>query len=131
MEGSTNLTILYFVWWYGEGYAKVFGYIKAFYIYITDLFSVTICLKTLFAPWKRDKISYEGLSLQQQFQVWALNMSSRFIGFIIKLITLTLYIMMVLAITVFSIFLAIFWPILPALALYLIYFGIQTLIING
>jgi len=124
MEGSTSLTILYFNWWYTEGYGRLFKYIKAFYIYMTDLFSVKISIRTLFAPWKRDKISYEGLTLQQKFQVWSLNMASRFIGLIIKVIALTIYLIAVVAVSIFSVFLIIFWPLMPFVALYLIVIGI-------
>lgn len=125
MEGSTNLTLLYISWWYGEGYGRLFRYLKAFFIVITDLFSVKISLKTLFSPWKRDKISYVGLSLQQRFQVLALNLSSRFIGFLVKTFTLIAYLSAILLLTVFSLFSIIVWPILPVIAVYLIYLGIS------
>jgi len=91
---------------------------------MTDLFSVKISIRTLFAPWKRDKISYEGLTLQQKFQVWSLNMASRFIGLIIKVIALTIYLIAVVAVSIFSVFLIIFWPLMPFVALYLIVIGI-------
>lgn len=128
MEGTSNLTVLYVSWWYGEGYARIFKYIRAFYIYLTDLFSVKICLVTLFSPWKRDKISYEGLSLQQKLQVWTLNMSSRFIGFGVKIATIITYLVAILVVSIFSVLLIIVWPILPLLAVYIIYLGIVTIL---
>ena len=124
MEGSTSLTILYFNWWYAEGYGRLFKYIKSFYIYLTDLFSVRISIRTLFAPWKRDKISYEGLTLQQKFQVWSLNMASRFIGLIIKVIALSIYLIAIIAVSIFSVFLIVFWPLMPFVAILLIVIGI-------
>ena len=128
MEGSTNLTILYIKWWYGEGYTRLFKYIRAFYTYVTDLFSVSISIRTLFAPWKRDKISYEGLTLQQKFQVWTLNMSSRFIGFMIKVVTLAIYLAVIIIVSVFSVFLVLFWPIVPIAGIALVVLGVIKLI---
>ena len=124
MEGTNNLTILFFSWWYGEAYARLFKYIRAFYIYVTDLFSVKICLKTLFSVWKRDAISYQGLSLKQIFQVWTLNLASRFVGFLIKSITLISYLVAIVILSVISIILIILWPLYPALIVYVIYYGL-------
>jgi hypothetical protein len=65
---------------------------SALSITLLDLFSVKAIFQTLFAPWKRDILSYEGLTLQQKFSVWTLNMSSRFIGFLIKISVLFVFI---------------------------------------
>ena len=109
MEGGINLPFLFFHWWYSLAYRRILKYIRAFFIFVTDLFSVKISLKTLFAPWKRDIISYEGLTLQQKFQVWTLNLAARFVGFIIKTVTLAIYAAFIIFLSFFSLFLIIFW----------------------
>jgi len=129
MEGSTSLPLMFVSWWYGHAYRRLFLYIKASFIYLADLFSVKICLKTLFAPWKRDVLSYEGLSLQEKFQVFTLNIASRFVGFIVKIATLFCYLCAVAISSIISLCLIIFWPLYPLVAIYLIYFGIRLILI--
>ena len=125
MEGSVNLGTLFFSWWYKEANSRFLAYIKKLFIYITDLFSVKICIKTLFAPWKRDMISYVNLSLQQKFQVFVLNLASRFVGAIIKISTLFTYLVVVSATFVFSIILTIIWFLYPILIIVLVVFGFR------
>lgn len=127
-EGITSLPILFFGWWYGLAYRQVFKYIRAVYIYTAGLFSVKIIFVTLFAPWKRDVISYEGLTLQQKFEVWSLNMASRFVGFVIKVIALAIYLIFTIFETAASFALVIIWPFYPLVSIGLIFYGISLLI---
>lgn len=127
MEGSSNTTFLFFTWWYGEAFARVFRYIRAAYIYTTDSFSVGICLRTLFAPWKRDVISYSGLTLQQRFSVWTLNLASRFIGALIKLATLITFLIFAILLSIFSVLAVVLWFLYPAVIIYLIWRGFSIL----
>lgn len=127
MEGTNSLPILFLNWWYGYAYLRLFKYIRAVFIYVYDLFSVRLSIITLFAPWKRDSISYEGLSLQQKFEVWTLNIASRFVGFFIKTINLAIYLGMTALAAVVSFGAIIIWPLYPILIVYFIYLGITTL----
>jgi len=127
MEGTKSLPILFFSWWYGYSYHRLFKYLRAIFIYIYDLFSVRLSLLTLFAPWKRDSISYEGLSLQQKFEVWTLNIASRFVGFFIKTINLAIFLAITILVALLSLCLTLLWPLYPLLIVYLIYLGIKLL----
>ena len=127
-EGTTNLPILFIGWWYGEAYRRVFKYIRAVYIYTADLFSVKLIFVTLFAPWKRDVISYENLSLQQRLEVWSLNIASRFVGFAIKMIALAIYIVLTLTESILSLATIIIWSLYPLVCLVFIYYGIRLLL---
>ena len=122
------MPILFFSWWYGYAYQRLFKYIRAVFIYIFDLFSVRLSLLTLFSPWKRDSISYDGLSLQQKFEVWTLNMASRFVGFFIKTINLAIYTGMTLLAAVLSLGTVIIWPLYPVVIIYFLYLGIKILV---
>jgi len=51
-------------------------------------FSIPQLVKTLFEPWRRDSIEAINLSLQQRLQLWVMNLVSRFIGFLIRSITI-------------------------------------------
>lgn len=125
MEGSTNIPIMFIKWWYGEAYSRLFAYLKHLFVYTYDLFSVKLCLKTFFYPWKRDQLSTEGLSLQQQFQIWTLNQTSRLIGAVIKLFTLLTFILVALVQFALSVAIFIIWLIYPLFLAGLIVFGLK------
>lgn len=112
--------MIFFKWWYSEAYQRVLKYAKASYIFFFDLFSVKICLKTLFAPWKRDELSYEGLSLQQKFQIWTLNLSSRFIGFVIKIFTLLSYAVFTVFLSLLILLVILIWLLYPVIIIYFV-----------
>lgn len=50
--------------------------------------SLPLLVKTLFAPWRRDEQSLEGLSLVDRLRVWGENLTSRFVGAILRIMTL-------------------------------------------
>ena len=83
--------LAYFKWWYSENLARLWRFGGRFFVFIFDLFSVTICLKTLFAVWRRDQIDTHDLDIKEKLQAWSLNFASRFIGLFIKTITLIVY----------------------------------------
>lgn len=115
------MTALFVKWWYGEAIANILKYVRAAYIFSADLFSVRICLRTIFDPWKRDVISYEGLTLKQKFEVWSLNLASRFIGAAIKSGTLLGYLLFSLALSLTAALILILWLLYPAVVAYFVY----------
>lgn len=128
MEGSINLGVIFINWYYGEAFRRVWKYILAFQTLNFDVFSVRVLLKTLFSPWKRDIISYEGLTIQQRFQVWTLNLSSRLIGFMVKSMVLLVYLFSELITLAVSAIALVVWPLLPILAIYSIFFGFKLIL---
>ncbi len=99
----------------------MFKYIKASYVVTADFFSVKICLSTLFAPWKRDSIGYDGMTLGQRFNIWALNLASRFIGMLVKLATIFVYLLGLIIQTVFWLAVLAVWLAYPVVLVYLLY----------
>ena len=51
-------------------------------------FSMPLLVRTIFAPWRRDRESTQGLSLVQIVRVWIDNLLSRLIGAVIRAGTL-------------------------------------------
>ena len=127
MERINSLFLLFFSWWYGYLPRRLYLASKAVIIMIVDLFSVKLIFSTLFAPWKRDVISYEGLSLQEKFSVFILNISSRFIGFVIKIFVLLTFIIFFLAAILISAGLFFFWIVFPLAIVVLLIFGVTNL----
>lgn len=128
MEGNTNLVLTFFSWWYGEAFAKLFVFLERFVIYLADFFSVKGSLKTLLAPWKRDQENTDNLSIQEKFQVTVLNLTSRLVGAIVKLLTIGLFLVVAGFTIIIETTILICWLGWPALVGFLIYFGIRTIL---
>lgn len=71
-------------WWF------VFKPKQLLYIYskvirkIRQFFSISLLLRTLFAPWKRDEINMDNLSLQDRLRVLIMNLVSRLVGAVVR-----------------------------------------------
>lgn len=130
MEGTKNLNSLFFVWWYTEVFGELSSFVKHFFVYLADLFSVKICLKTLFSPWRRDNISYEGLTIQEKFQVMILNVTSRFVGLIIKIFTLATFVVVFLVCTIFFLVIVAGWFLFPFILIGLAVWGIKIFLLG-
>ncbi len=120
--------IEYIQWWYSRGLVRMFKYLKSFIIILSDTFSVRICLGTLFAPWKRDVASTEGLSLQEKFGVWGFNLLARFFGMFIKTITLIIFLVCFIVLLVFDIIVFFVWLFLPLLLVEGVVIGVMYLL---
>ena len=128
MEGIANTKTLFFSWWYGEAFGRLISFIGHFYAYLFDLFSVKLSLSTLFAPWKRDQIGSENLSLKEQLQVWLLNLSSRFVGFWIKIFTIFTCLIVSAIFTLIAALAIVFWFGYPAVIAVLIFVGFKLIL---
>ena len=119
---------LFLQWWYGEQFKNVLVYFEALLAYLFDLFSVRICLSTLFAVWRRDRINYKGLALPDIFQAWTLNLASRIVGFFVKISTILIYLAVSLLAIIFAAAFVISWLLLPLIVVVLIYFGLKIML---
>lgn len=128
MEGSANLSSAFFSWWYIDVFRRLIKFFKQFIIYLADLFSVKICLTTLFAPWKRDRVSYEGLSLKEKFEVWTLNLSSRIIGALIKIFTIATFVVAFISALLIILLAFIVWFLYPLVLIGIAVWGIKIII---
>lgn len=111
-------------WWYSTGFMIFLQIIRAALIIVSDRLSLFMLLKTLFDPWRKDVISYEGLTLAQRFNVWLMNLISRLIGFVIRASFLFAGILIFVGAGFLGIGLMVSWLFLPALVLAGIYFAI-------
>jgi hypothetical protein len=84
------------------------------------LFSVPFMLRTLVSHWRKDFVSYRQGTISGIVQAWAWNMISRVIGFVLRTVVLSVWLVseLVLLITapiLLGIFIA--WPFLALLGL--------------
>ena len=130
VEGTKNLNSLFFVWWYTEVFRNFSDFTKHFFMYIIDLFSVKACFKTFLSPWKRDALSYEGLTIQERFQVLILNITSRLVGAVIKLFTLATYLIVFVCCTLFFLCVFAVYIFFPLFLIGLAVWGIKTIFLG-
>lgn len=125
MEGNSELKSYFLGWWYSEAYLRVILFLRKFIVYLYDLFSVKLCLKTLFWPWKKDQTSYEGLPLQERFEILLMNLTSRFIGAVIKIFTIITFFLVLIVTVVVSSLVLLIWLIFPFLTLFMVAYGLK------
>lgn len=119
------MATLFLIWWYGEEFRGVLQYFETFLAYLFDVFSVRICLATLFAVWRRDRINYKGLALKEIFQAWTLNLASRIVGFFVKISTILVYLITSILFSVFAAIFLLTWLLFPLIIISLIYFSLK------
>ncbi len=129
MEGTLNLKALFFAWWYKEGFKKILNYIKRYFAYIYDQFSVQICVTTLFSVWRGDAQSAAyGSTMNDRFQAFLFTQVSRFIGFIVKSSVLIIYLgVLFFSFMFFGIFMLV-WLFFPLVILLVFLYGVGLLI---
>lgn len=102
-----------FSWWYSAGITAFFAKLKHFFLVTSDFFSVNILLKTLFNPYRQIVGRATNSSPAGMFQALIDTLVSRFIGFLIRLITLVLGGIILILQILASIVAFVVWIILP------------------
>jgi hypothetical protein len=116
------LAVMFFSWWYGEGWLKVAASFKHRLVSVGSFFSVNQLLGTLFAPWRRI-ITYPGASLGERLRAWGDNLFSRIIGFVVRVFVLLAAATTLFIVSAATIVELLLWPLLPV--------AIPSLIIVG
>lgn len=105
-----------FSWWYVQGWLQVAKNAWHRMIRVSNMFSVPILLRTLWAPWRRI-ITYPGASLEAKLRAFGDNLVSRCIGFTVRLLVLlTAGILLVLT-GGLGVAAVICWPLVPLVVL--------------
>lgn len=101
-----------FSWWYGRGWRDVARGTRTMVTGVSQMFSVPILIRTLFAPWKRI-VTYPGASLEAKLQAFGDNLVSRAVGFVVRLLVLlTACVVSVITLALGGI-VTLVWPFIP------------------
>jgi hypothetical protein len=111
------LFLEFFRWWYGEGWRQAGKGAVNLVNKVQLSFSVPILIKTLFAPWKRI-ITPPGRSIDDKFRAMLDNLVSRTVGFFVRIFSLVSAVILILAAGIIGFSIALFWPLIPVLALF-------------
>ena|SRR3989344_6443795 len=106
--------VAYIKWHYGQGLKEFFGVTRNFLWFVVHFFSFKLLLKTLFAPWKRLGENYEGVFDFGAFaSTMIVNGLMRAVGFVTKIIVLSVGIVSYILVLVFAFFLFLIWILAP------------------
>ncbi len=117
------LMLEFFRWWYGTGWSKTITDLRRRLDKTTQMFSLSIILRTLFAPWRRI-ITPPGQSLDTRFRSFIDNMVSRLVGLVVRLVTLVVALICMSGVALISLLVIIVWPLLPAVVIVALVKGI-------
>ncbi len=121
--------MLYLSWWYYEEPLYLWRSLLITTNRVFKTFSIALLFRTLFYPWKKDVLYKENPSLSEIFQIWIDNSVSRFVGAIVRLITIFAGLITTILVFIFGLILIIVWLIIPIIILYLMVNGTRNL--NG
>ncbi|PIR40103.1 MAG: hypothetical protein COV33_01545 [Candidatus Zambryskibacteria bacterium CG10_big_fil_rev_8_21_14_0_10_34_34] len=106
--------VAYIKWHYGQGLKEFFGVMGNFLWFIVHFFSFKLLLKTLFTPWKRLGENYEGgFDLGAFASSVIVNGLMRTVGFVTKIIVLSVGVVSYVLVLVFAFFLFLIWILAP------------------
>jgi hypothetical protein len=122
-------TILLFIsWYYQDLPKKAFDFWKNFLWFWGYYFSLKDLLLSLFSPWKRVLLKYKkGSGISEWFSVLVINLFSRFIGMIFRLVLILVGLLFELLTFLFAILFFLLWPLFPFILIGLFAFGISLL----
>ncbi|KKP56055.1 MAG: hypothetical protein UR80_C0004G0002 [Parcubacteria group bacterium GW2011_GWB1_35_5] len=106
--------VAYIKWHYGQGLKEFFGVMGNFLWFIAHFFSFKLLLRTLFTPWKRLGENYEGgFDLGAFASSVIVNGLMRAVGFVTKIIVLSVGVISYVLVLVFAFFLFLIWILAP------------------
>jgi hypothetical protein len=112
-----------FTWWYGSGWSGVLRATRRRMAGLSEAFSTTTLLHTLFAPWKRI-ISYPGAAFDDKLRAIGDNLVSRCVGFTVRFFVLLAAAVSYVALCIAGLLELVLWPLLPLIAIALIVKGL-------
>jgi len=110
-------------WWYVTGWMQAARRIGEWTSSVERMFSLSLLLRTLFAPWRRI-ITPGGRGLDAKVHAALDNLVSRAVGFVIRIFVILAAGISMLTALVLGVFMAIIWPVLPVAILYCIVRGV-------
>lgn len=99
-------------WWYSRGWQQAAENARRRVLNVSQMFSLPILLRTMFAPWKRI-ISYPGAGLDAHLHAMFDNLFSRAVGFVVRLMVLLAALIIFLVMGVVGLLQILAWPLVP------------------
>lgn len=113
-------------WWYGRGWMGQWKLMGHRFKRTLDFFSVGQLLSTLFSPFRQISAGASGDSVPAQFRAFIDRSISRVIGSIVRLFTVLIGLIVIVAQAVYELFIMVVWwfvPLLPIVGFVLLAVG--------
>lgn len=124
-----NIFFSWFLWHYVIALKEIHQRWKDFLRFSLDYFSIPFLLKTLFAPWRKYKISYgKGFDIGKILEAFGFNAFSRFLGAVIRITVIFIGFLVEILIIFFGAFIVLSWIILPLVTILGLFLSLQWLI---
>jgi len=120
----------YIIWRYSRGLASYWRIVARFSLFFSHILAIRLLFRTIFWPWKRDLgvSRTQGFDLKEWLSRHVFNLFSRIIGLIIKLFTITLWIVWEIIWWIGAIILFPIWIISPLVISYILIAETQSLV---
>lgn len=105
------------IWWYGEGWLDQLRRIRYGFIKLADRFSISLLLKTFFAPFRQISADDTGKTINAMFDAMLSKLISRMIGAIMRFNVIIIGVVSLVLLAVLDLIRLIGWLILPAIPL--------------
>lgn len=104
-----------FLWWYAHGWSIFMQKIRAKLSDVTDFFSMSDLIRTLFQPFRQISAATASAdsSLDLKFHMFVDRLISRLIGFFSRLLLLIAGSLIIILGGIISLALVILWPLIP------------------
>ncbi len=101
-------------WWYGAGWKHQFTLVGKRVTKVSKAFSGGALLRTLFSPWKQIVTGTErDAALGDKMRAILDNIISRFVGFMVRSLTLLAAVITLIATLLIGLVLVLAWPLVP------------------
>ena len=106
-----------FIWWYSHGWLVFISRLRSILSNITDFFSMSSLIRTLFKPYRQISAGAASgsASLDVKFHMFLDRLVSRIIGFFSRLFLLIAGTLIIIIGGIFSLVLIVLWPFIPLL----------------
>ena len=108
-----------FIWWYSRGWLVFISRLRSVLSNITDFFSMSSLIRTLFKPYRQisANTASSSASLDLKFHMFLDRLISRVVGFFSRFLLLIAGTVIIVIGGIFSLLLIILWPFIPLLPL--------------
>jgi hypothetical protein len=121
---SSMLAMELIGWWYGQGWLGAAKRLHRRLVRVSQMFSVSILLRTLFAPWRRI-VTQPGPGIDAQIRAFGDNLISRAVGFVVRVFVLIGAVVLLAITSVLGAIELVVWLLVPPMIVIAVAMGIR------
>jgi hypothetical protein len=109
-----NIFFSWLVWHYTIAMKELLTMCKDFFLFVSYYFSIPFLIRTVFYPWKKQKIyKKKGFEVASFFDALLFNTFSRFMGAVIRIFVILIGVVAQITTLFVSLLVVVFWMLLP------------------